>query len=201
MRSIALVFVLLLAPAGETVRQQATTATRTQGIFGMVTSPLAPVEVPAQIKSLLPQNSVVYVFAHTNMRSGGEEVLVYYPTTRDADGSQTSSPEVAVVRLGKLEKRFEYQNDANWHDVITAYAIFALDAKRQAFGLCVTNTGDGHYSDFLVLTWTPSGYESVFTGFGEEQARLRVRTGKDTEMELWSPAGYPAGTSEQEQCV
>jgi len=170
-------------------------------MFGMATAPLDPVEVPPPIQALLSKNSVAYVFAHTKMAPGGEDVIVYYPSPKDEDGSASSSPAIAVVRGAKLEKKFEYQKHPYWHNVIAAYVTFSLDEKREAFGLCVTNSGDGHYSDFLIVTWTPLGYQAVFTNFGNSQAQVRISRRGITRLELWSPDGYPPGTPEESRCI
>jgi hypothetical protein len=135
---------------------------RAPGPFGMTTAPLDPVEVTPQIRALLPVGSVTYLFVQTHMAPDGEDIVVYYPAPKDESGSQTSGPEAAVIRRGKLEQKFAYQEIPDWGEVIAGYAIFALDRNRQAFALCTTNSGDGRSSSFLIFTWTSSGYRSVF---------------------------------------
>ncbi len=197
---IATVGLLQTRLAGE---QKESRPRRSAHLFGMATEPLESVEVPSGIRALLPTGSTIYVLMYTRMAPRGEAVLVYYPpAAKNQNGSSIPFPEIAVVRAGKLEKTFAYQDDPYWHDVIAAYATFPLDQHREAFGLCVSNRGDGHYSDFLILAWTRgSGYKAVFRDFGNSQAQVRIRGGQVAQIELWSPNGYPRDTKPESQCI
>ena len=176
-------------------QQKTTAATRTQSVFGMLTTPVSPVDVPPEIRGLLPPGSTVYILEHTRISPAGEDVVVYNPAPAGDRETQGSSPEIALIRGGKLERLFKYED---WGELIAGYAVFKLQKDREAFAVCVTNQGDGSQSDFVIVAWTRSGYQAVFKDFGQAQSQIRIRPSTPASIELWLPDGYPQGAS---QCV
>lgn len=176
-------------------RQKTTAASRTQSLFGMLTAPMSPVDVPPEIRSLLPAGSTVYILEHTRISPTGEYVVVYYPAPANDRGIHEFSPEIALIRSGKLERLFKYDD---WGEVIAGYAVFKVQENREAFALCLTNQGDGAPSDFLIAAWTSSGYQAVFRDFGLSQSQIRIQPTTPVSFELWSPDRYPPGSS---RCV
>jgi len=156
---------------------------------------MSPLDVPPEIRGLLPPGSTVYILEHTRISQVGEDVVVYYPAPAGDRETHEFSPEIAVIRGGKLERLFKYDD---WGELIAGYAVFKLQENREAFAVCVTNQGDGSQSDFLIVAWTRSGYQAVFKDFGQAQSQIRIRPSTPASIELWSPAGYPPGSS---RCV
>lgn len=151
--------------------------------LGVLITPPKSVVVPPKVRSALPAPSVVRLLQQTQLRSDGEQVVVY-----ERGNQYEPHSHIAIVKNGHRVADFSLENLFQKEGMGDTYALFSSSEfgtidQRNAFVAAFRNVGDGAGTLFVLLRERDGKYQVAWRK-GASQARLKVLP--NGKIQLWS---------------
>lgn len=159
-------------------------APRMVGAFGAENNPAAPISIPANIRSQLPNVEAVRQVLNTQLSPSGEQVIIYDAASDESD----PQPHVAFVIGEKVAKVLDGGEAAKAPGGFARYMSacqFDTAAHQKAVALAFSSAFDGSGSAFAVIMWHSGDYRVVSSLHGM-QGQLVLRRGG---LALWTSNG------------